>query len=64
MIPGDNGVVLGVRSGELQEFGEVSLPAQLFNVFGFDDGHIVSVQDFAHRDDALRSARARAPQWA
>ena len=63
LIPGDDAVVLGVRSGELQEIGDAPLPAQLFNVFRLHDGHIVSAQDFGQRNDALRSAGARAPRW-
>ena len=63
LILGEDTVVLGVRSGELQEIGDEPLPAQLFNVFTLIHGRIVSVQDFAQRADALRAADAASPQW-
>ena len=64
LIPGEDTVVLGVSSGGLREIGDEPLAAQLFNVFTLIDGRIIWVQDFAERDDALRAAGARAPQWA
>ena len=61
LIPGDDGVVLGVRSGELQEIGEVPLSAQLSNAFGVDDGHIVSVQASRTATTVALGARSHAP---
>lgn len=63
LVAGEGTVVLGIRSPALQEVGEEPLPGQLFNVFTLSDRRIVGVQDFATRDDALRAADARAPQW-
>jgi ketosteroid isomerase-like protein len=64
LVAGQDTVVLGVRSPALQEVSEELLPGQLFNVFKLADRRIVAVQDFAARDDALKAANARAPQWA
>jgi len=61
---GKGTVVLGVRSQDLTEIGEVPLAAQLYNVFEIRDGAIASVRDFAHRADALRAAQAQEPKWA
>lgn len=55
--------MLGIRSPALQEVGDELLPGQLFNVFTLTEGRIVAVQDFAARDEALRAAGAREPQW-
>jgi ketosteroid isomerase-like protein len=64
LVAGDGTVVLGVRSPELQEIGDVALTGQLFNVFALRDGRIASIQDYATRDEALRAAHADAPGWA
>jgi ketosteroid isomerase-like protein len=63
LIPGDDSVVLGVRSPELQEIGDQPLPGQLLNVFTIRDGRISSVHDYAKRSDALRAAGANEPRW-
>jgi len=63
LVTGEGTVVLGIRSPALQEVGDELLPGQLFNVFTLTEGHVVAVQDFAARDEALRAADARAPQW-
>jgi ketosteroid isomerase-like protein len=64
LVAGDGSVVLGVRSPELTEIGEVPLEGQLFNVFRVRAGRISSIQDYAHRADALSAAGADAPGWA
>jgi ketosteroid isomerase-like protein len=64
LVAGDGTVVLGVRSPELNEIGEVPLEGQLFNVFSVRGGRISSIQDYAHRADALSAAGAEAPGWA
>jgi ketosteroid isomerase-like protein len=63
LVAGDRGVVLGVRSPELDEIGEVPLDGQLFNVFSVRAGRISSIQDYARRADALSAAGAEAPGW-
>ena len=63
LIAGDRAVVLGVRSPDLREIGDVPLSGQLYNVFEVRDGEIASARDFARRDDALRAAHADAPLW-
>jgi ketosteroid isomerase-like protein len=63
LIAGEGTVALGIRSAALQEIGEQPLPGQLFNLFTLSAGRIVAVQDFAARDEALRAADARTPQW-
>ena len=64
LVAGDGGVVLGVRSPELVEIGDVPLEGRLFNVFTVRDGRIASIQDYATRADALTGAGAKAPVWA
>jgi hypothetical protein len=64
LIAGARAVVLGVRSHELQNIGDVSLPGQLYNVFEVRDGVIVAARDFIHRADALQAAQPEAPTWA
>lgn len=63
LVAGDGAVVLGVRSPELTEIGDVPLDGQLFNVFGVREGRIASIQDYAKRADALAAAGARTPAW-
>lgn len=63
LIVGDSAVVLGVRSPELREIGDVPLAGQLYNVFEIREGAIASVRDFTRRGDALRAAGAHAPEW-
>jgi limonene-1,2-epoxide hydrolase len=63
LIAGDRAVVLGVRSHDLHEIGDVTLPGQLYNVFEIRDGLIVAARDFVERDDALQAAQADAPAW-
>jgi hypothetical protein len=41
----------------------VHLDGQLFNVFSVRAGRISSIQDYAHRADALSAAGAEAPGW-
>jgi limonene-1,2-epoxide hydrolase len=57
-------VVLGVRADDLREIAGVPLAGQLFNVFRFHGGRVVTVDDYAHRTDALRAAAATGPAWA
>src|SRR3954447_21592790 len=64
LTAGENTVVLGVRSPALQQIGQQRLPGQLFNVFTLADRRIAAVQDVATREEALRVAGVRAPQWA
>jgi limonene-1,2-epoxide hydrolase len=63
LIAGSRAVVLGVRSPDLREIGDVPLPGQLYNVFEIRDGVIVAARDFIHRADALQAAQAKAPTW-
>jgi catechol 2,3-dioxygenase-like lactoylglutathione lyase family enzyme len=64
LIPGDRGVVLGAKLRGLGEIGGVELRGQLYNVFQVGCGHIVAVEDYAYRDEALRAAEAKVPEWA
>jgi ketosteroid isomerase-like protein len=64
LVAGTDGVVLGVRADELREIGGVPLAGQLSNVFRFRGARIVTVEDYAHRTDALRAAGATGPGWA
>jgi ketosteroid isomerase-like protein len=64
LTTGEKTVVLGVRSPALREVGEEPLSGQLFNVFTLADRRIAAVKDFATREEALRVAGVRAPQWA
>jgi hypothetical protein len=57
----DGRVVLGVRSPEFHEIGDVPLAGMLFNVFTVRNGRIASIQDYANRGDALRAAGADEP---
>jgi hypothetical protein len=54
-----------VLGAKVEGLGEVDGEAlgQLFNVFRVRHGRIVEVSDFAYREEALRAASARAPQW-
>ena len=63
LIRGDTGVVLGVRSDDLQVIADVRVPGQLYNVFEVRDGRIAAVRDFIRRRDALHAAGATEPQW-
>jgi ketosteroid isomerase-like protein len=56
-------VVLGAKVPGLSEIGGVDLGGQLFNVFRVRGGRIVEVADYAHRQEALAAAGARAPAW-
>jgi hypothetical protein len=64
VVAGNDTVVLGVRSPELDEIGDVPLEGQLFNMFTVHEGRIASIQDYAKRADALHAAGAHAPDWA
>jgi ketosteroid isomerase-like protein len=64
LVAGDGAVMLGVRADELRAIGDVPLPGQLFNVFRLRAGRIVSVDDYAHRAQALRAAQVSEPNWA
>jgi ketosteroid isomerase-like protein len=61
LVAGDGTVVLGVRSHELTEIGDVPLEGQLFNVFTVRNERIAAIQDYAKRGDALIAAGAEAP---
>jgi limonene-1,2-epoxide hydrolase len=63
LVAGTATVVLGVRSPDLDEIGDVPLDGQLFNVFTLRDGRIAAIQDYAKRADALLAAGAQAPAW-
>jgi limonene-1,2-epoxide hydrolase len=63
LVAGDDAVVLGVRSPELDAIGDVPLDGQLFNVFTVRDGRTATIQDYANRADALRAADAAEPGW-
>ena len=63
LVAGPDTVVLGVRSPQLREIGEVALPGQLFSVFQVGGGRIVAAHDHATRSEALRAARAAEPSW-
>ena len=63
LVAGHGTVVLGVRSPELTEIGDVPLDGQLFNVFTLRNGRIAFIQDYARRRDALAAADAQAPAW-
>jgi ketosteroid isomerase-like protein len=63
LVAGGAAVVLGVRSTELDEIGDVPLDGQIFNVFSLRDGRIASIQDYAKRAEALRAAGVESPDW-
>jgi limonene-1,2-epoxide hydrolase len=64
LIAGEGAVVLGAKVPGLAEIGGVDLRGQLFNVFRVGCGRIISVEDYARREEALAAAGASAPQWA
>jgi hypothetical protein len=63
LVAGPDTVMLGVRSPQLREIGDVPLAGQLFNVFRVRDGRIVAVADHATRSEALQAASALEPSW-
>jgi len=63
LVAGDDAVVLGVRSPELDAIGDVQLDGRLFNVFTVHDERIASIQDYATRAEAIRAAGAADPAW-
>ena len=63
LVADDDAVVLGVRSPELTEIGDVPLNGRIFNVFTVRNGRIASIQDYATRRDALAAAGVAAPAW-
>jgi limonene-1,2-epoxide hydrolase len=63
VIAGDGTAVLGAKVPGLAEMGGVDLRGQIFNVFRVGRGRIVAVEDYAHRDEALAAAGAKAPRW-
>jgi ketosteroid isomerase-like protein len=52
-------VMLGIRSTQLQEIGDVPLGGQIFNVFTLDNGRIVRIEDYPRREEALAAADAK-----
>jgi hypothetical protein len=56
-------VVLGAKVEGLSEVGGVPVHGQLFNVFSVRDGRIVTVADYARREEALAAAGANPPRW-
>ena len=58
LIATEQKVVLGIRSTQLQEIGGVPLGGQIFNVFTVSDGHIVRIDDYPQRSEALAAAGA------
>jgi limonene-1,2-epoxide hydrolase len=64
LIAGDGAAVLGAKVPGLAEIGGVELRGQIFNVFRVACGRIVAAEDYAHREEALAAAGAKAPQWA
>jgi ketosteroid isomerase-like protein len=63
IVATDSKVVLGAKVPGLSEVGGHDLRGQLFNVFRVRGGRIVEVTDYAHRDEALHAAGAKAPAW-
>jgi ketosteroid isomerase-like protein len=63
LVTGEDTVVLGICSPELNEVGEQPLPGQLFNAFTLRDGRVIAAQDYAERGAALEAAGVRPPQW-
>jgi limonene-1,2-epoxide hydrolase len=63
VIAGAGAAVLGAKVPGLAEIGGVDVRGQLFNVFRVGSGRIIAVEDYAHREDALAAAGAKAPQW-
>jgi len=51
-------VMLGVRSTQLQEVGDVPLGGQIFQVFTLREGIIVRVDEYERRGEALAAAGA------
>ena len=60
LIATEEKVVLGVRSTQLQEIGDVPLGGQIFQVFTLrhHDGRIVRVDEYTRRSEALEAAGA------
>jgi limonene-1,2-epoxide hydrolase len=63
LIAGDGAAVLGAKVPGLAEIGGVDVRGQLFNVFRVGCGRILAVEDYAHREEALAAAGAKAPEW-
>jgi ketosteroid isomerase-like protein len=58
LVATEEKVVLGVRSDQLREVGDVLLGGQIFQVFTLRDGVIVRVDEYERRGDALVAAGA------
>jgi hypothetical protein len=60
LIANEDRVMLGIRSTQLQEIGDVPLGGQIFQVFtlGDHDGRIVRVDEYRRRSEALEAAGA------
>ena len=58
LVATEDRVVVGVRSTQLQEIGDVPLGGQIFNVFTLSDGRIVRIDDYPRRSEALAAAGA------
>ena len=63
LIPGDDAVVLGVRSGELQEIGDAQAAGPAVQRLPPPRRPHRLGPGLGQRNDALRSAGARAPRW-
>ena len=60
LVATEEKVVLGVRSSQLREIGDVPLGGQIFQVFTLrqSDGRIVRVDEYTRRGEALAAAGA------
>jgi limonene-1,2-epoxide hydrolase len=63
VIAAEGAAVLGAKVPGLAEIGDVDVRGQLFNVFRVGCGRIIAVEDYAHREEALAAAGAKAPHW-
>jgi len=58
LVDTEEKVMLGVRSTQLQEVGDVPLGGQIFQVFTLREGIIVRVDEYERRGEALAAAGA------
>lgn len=64
LIAAPDRLVLGTRSPQLPDPPGAKLPGQVFNVFEHRDRRILTIRDFATREEALKAAGvAREAIW-
>ena len=56
LLGAERAAVLVARGSDLGEIGGVGLGSEICNVFTFEDGQIVRIEDYLRRDEALAAA--------